>query len=474
MRDVKYSKNIKWIVLIFLLSIAPIIIISIFCRPSADDYTYAIDTYHLVKSGDWNLFSLLGTAFEVDMRFYNTWQGLYSSAFVLSLQPGIFGEKFYFLGAWVLMLLLYLSVTFLIAKLVENFISKQIRKRYICLCGLFFFSVLINGLPGLLQGIYWFNGAWNYTFFFTLVLFNIGFIMDYICKEKGWGKLLLTSILSFIISGGNHVTAFLNIMLLTIILLLVFKRKNAIILPFGMAVFGFVIMYTAPGTAVRQGDESYHGIIDTLIHSAWWCFKYICEWINIQWVCFLLLLVFAALYIVNCTDFDKKSLKIHPIFLVLGQIVLMCGMLCVPYMAMGNFGKDRLINVIWLTFMMSSAINWVYWLLWSDILLVAQNMQYKKSIGIVVVLASIVVVFFGEANSLYAMEELISGTAREYAEACDERYDALDTCEGDTIYVEKLPKSELLNFADFGSNVSFWTNAAWGDYYGIDIVVADE
>lgn len=97
-KDRCISKYLWICMCILILSIVPMIIISIFSRPCADDYNYAISTYHLIQSGDWNIFDLLKTAYEVDFHYYNTWQGLYSSAFILSLQPGIFGEKYYFMG----------------------------------------------------------------------------------------------------------------------------------------------------------------------------------------------------------------------------------------------------------------------------------------------------------------------------------------------------------------------------------------
>ena len=60
----------------------------------------------MVQSGSGNLFALLKEAVCVDIRYYNSWQGLYTSAFVLALQPGILGERYYFIGAVLLMVLM--------------------------------------------------------------------------------------------------------------------------------------------------------------------------------------------------------------------------------------------------------------------------------------------------------------------------------------------------------------------------------
>ena len=43
-------------------------------------------------------------------HFYETWQGTYSSAFLMSLQPGIFGERYYSLTPVILVLWSFLCL----------------------------------------------------------------------------------------------------------------------------------------------------------------------------------------------------------------------------------------------------------------------------------------------------------------------------------------------------------------------------
>lgn len=460
---------------VLILSVLPYFIISVFSRPSADDYTYSIGTHQLVCSEKWNLFSLIKAAFAVDMEFYNNWQGLYSSAFVLSLQPGIFGEEFYFIGAWALMALLFLSIWFLANNLVHGLLGGGIKKRYVALFSFFVFAVLIQGMPSMLQGIYWFNGAWNYTFFFCLVLLNVGLLIGYIFRGGGKCRLVLLTLLSFIISGGNHVTAFLNILLLVIVGALMFKRKKELLIPLSMAIIGYIIVFVAPGTMVRQGEEARQGIISTLAHCVWWLFKYLCDWIDVQFV-FLMILLIPVAYLLSCRcNIDFNIFKIHPIFMVLGEMMLICGMLCVPFMAMGNLGSDRLKNVIWLTFMICSAINWMYLMLWSKVFLLFQNVKFNGIYALCIFCSCIIVCFFTDSNIYMTVGELVNGKAVEYANACDERYELMEQSPiGTIIYVGELPDSKMLKFSDLSADTEFWTNAAWGDYYSVDVIVEYE
>lgn len=472
MKENSSKKFISIVTTVLLLSIIPLMVISIFSRPSADDYNYAIGTYHLVQSGEWNIFSLLKAAFDVDMYFYNNWQGLYSSAFVLSLQPGIYGEEYYFLGAWALMFLLFLSIYFLAKNIVDGILGGGIKKRYIALFSLFVFTVLIQGLPSMLQGIFWFNGAWNYTFFFCLLLINSGLLIDYIFGKGKKRSLILATVLSFIISGGNHVTAFLNILILMLAVLSLFKKKKELLLPLSIAIIGFGLVLTAPGTMVRQGQEMRQGLVSTVAHCVWWLFKYICDWINIQFVFFMVLLIPVVYILVSRGNIDFNKFRIHPIFMILAELMLLCGMMCVPFMAMGNLGSGRLKNVIWLTFMICSAINWMYFLFWSKMFISSRAFEFGwRHFGSVLV-ACLIVCFYTEANVYLAVEELINGNAVEYANACDERYELMDKSPaGAVLHVDELPDSEMLKFSDLSSGTEFWTNAAWGDYYGVDVVV---
>ena len=73
------------LMIIFML---PIVLISIYSRPLVDDFNYAIIVHEYVKNGNWNIFGLINKAVDAVMYYYYNWQGTYTSAFVMSLQPG--------------------------------------------------------------------------------------------------------------------------------------------------------------------------------------------------------------------------------------------------------------------------------------------------------------------------------------------------------------------------------------------------
>lgn len=466
-RIVKYA-----IIIMLLLSIFPLVYVSIYSRPSADDYNYAVTTYNLIKSGEWDIFALLKKAFELDLHFYNTWQGLYTSAFILSLHPGIFGEEYYFIGSLLLMFILWISVYIFFSEVAKKVVIKE--RKMIFNISLLILVVLLQGMPSITQGIYWFNGAWNYTFFFCITLINCSMIINYCTNNKRLGLLIFSTILSFLISGGNHVTAFLNIMILFLFLVLFIRKKSGIIFPFISALIGWGIMFNAPGTAVRQERLSQQGIVGTIIHAGWGAYKYICDWINIQFLAFLVLLIPCMIIILRNVDIDYKRLKIHPIITIVVEVVILCGMLSVPYMAMGTFGADRVINVVWFTFIILSTLNWIYLLLWSKVLLQVKNVKYNKNFLFLLVLVCFLICFYNKSNTLLVLNDIKTGTAVEYAEACDERYAIMEESnQSDIVYVEPLPYESVLFFSDLSTDVTNWKNVAWKEYFGIETAVKE-
>lgn len=82
------------LIALLFVSVVPLIVLSQYNHPSADDFAYAKTTF-LEWNHSHSLFRLLGEAVATSKRFFNEWQGLYSSAFFLALHPAVFGEAYY-------------------------------------------------------------------------------------------------------------------------------------------------------------------------------------------------------------------------------------------------------------------------------------------------------------------------------------------------------------------------------------------
>ncbi len=471
----KYKKYIEiGIGILLIISLIPIIRLSFYSRPCVDDFAYSYPLYNYIKNGNWNIFGLIGKAIEVDAHFYNTWQGLYSSAFLLAFQPGIFGEKYYCVGTMLLLLLSFLCILYFVGTLLKVVDIKE-NKYFIAL---FLFTAIFQALPSALNGLYWYNGAYNYMPFFFFILVNISLCLRYIYLDENKKKNLIKScILSFVISGGNHVTAFLNILLLICLSYISFKKnKGKLYISLITALFGFLLVCIAPGTAIRQAELNKQGIMDTIKASFNQSFVYIKQWLNNRTLILLALVSLWSLYVFKNYKIDKSIFKLSPLIYIFIAWVILCGLLCVPYIAMGWFGAERLTNVIWLYIIFVSIMIIIYstfYILFNfvDVHNIENNV-FLKTCYIVLILLS---VFYSTSNGKKAYEEVYNCTAPLYVQSFDSRLEKMKEVNNNSVIeVDALPYSYMLRFDDLTDDVNDWRNKAWESYYGVKMIVKYE
>ena len=463
----------------------PIFMISFYNRASADDYDYALLTHQVIKDGG-NIFELLGAAFRTTVQFYQTWQGLYTSAFILSLQPAIFGEAWYALSAPIVMLFAYMCLHISVHILNKHFLGRS--AWFTASASLSLLTVLVLWMPSATEGLFWFNGAMNYMPFVFLNFLNLCVLLEAYSADKKTRRYVLVgvcTVLSFLISGGNHVTAFSNILLLLIVcisLLCYKKRYYLSVFPLASAVIGFLIMYLAPGTAIRQMRLEGKGILETIWETVKHVRYIMGDWISLVWLLSLLLITPIAIEIAakNKERFSKRF-PFLPLILSLG---IVCGMFCVPYLPMGYFGEPRVTNVIWIMFMLLSWLNYILiwgWLVANGFVDVERigsirYLQLAKSVLVVVCMVGLFLVQDGyeTSNSYEAITELKDGVAQSYCEEMDARFSLYNDVSLSDVPIKPLTvKSELLFFADFGYDADQWPNTSIGAYYHKRIYLRD-
>ncbi len=451
----------------------PVIALNYYSRPCVDDFWYSYPVKNVIDENSLNILNIISTAVDVDIHFYQTWQGLYSSAFILALQPGIFGERLYGIGGVMLLFFCLVCVWYLIKTL---FTINGIKHNYI-IATLAIFCYLFQFLPSPLEGIYWYNGAYNYVPFFFAILVNITFILN-ICIGKNVKKYtILSAVLSFVISGGNHVTSFLNIMILCFLLLYAAfysrNKKANILISLISAVVGFVIMYKAPGTAVRQAMHTPSGVIETLIQSANHAVVLTFEWINLQWI---LLMTIVAFTTYKYARKYQLIANVHPAIVIISTITLFCGILCVPFYAIHTFGAGRVTNIFWWTFISLSVFLVSYFTLYfRDVLFKEQVNQYSHRLIYKFLILSSVCIFI-DSKSLFrrSLGEIRNGTASAFAYSFDKRLKEMNQADKKTLLVlEPIVFSDLLKFDDLRNDFDDWRNVAWYNYYHIKCIVKE-
>lgn len=464
----------------------PLLLLGFYSRPFADDCDYSLETHAVVSSGG-GIVPLMGAALRTTVRFYNSWQGLYSSAFILSLQPGIFGEQFYFLTPWILIGGAFICLWFTFACIKKRLLSSsapvKISPAFLALLGT---VMIFSGMPSAAQGLYWFNGAMNYIPWCFAAIFNLVLLYEIHHISSLVKRVVLIGssvVLSAVISGGAHPPAFAHILLLLIVtMFLIFKKRYYSIASLAAALAGFALMAAAPGTSIRQNLLNKSDAVSTIIHSAAQCLSYLQKWCNLSWVCILLLFTpFAVAVVRQCAG---KFLYRSPAWLLILSYGVLCGMLCPSYYAMSGFGDTRLTNSVWVMFLALSLFDYVYLLGWLDRktgILHKKNLQLEKLVPRNLFFAAVLclaVIFLRSpsnvkslSNSAEAFIELANGTAAGYASQRDAQLAILnDKSVRDAEIPGILIQPKLLFLSDMSQDPMEWPNTSCAQYYHKDSV----
>ena len=467
-------------VMILLLSIVPFVMICFYSRPCTDDYNFSIEMIRMVEKGNVTPFKVLKTAFETDLYFYKTWNGLYMSGFLQAMQPGAYlGEQNYFVGTLVLMAFMLWGISYFVKTM---FKALQIDIHPV-LPTVFLFSFFIHGMINPCQGLYWFCGAYDYIPFFFLTMVIISTVLKYYYCEEGNDTryVILAVILSLINSGGNHITSFLNILILFIlsIVAVVKKKKYGIIAVFIAATVGFLFVVFAPGTLVRMDQFEKRSVMTTVSETF---YKVISLTLSKDYLLnprFILYVITLILFVSSIKDNERiRNIDLNPIFMFLLLAMFECAMLAVPYHAMGTFGAGRMKNIIWMGYMVFIGILVIHTCLWlakrlafADEILGKLKALDKRFIAILLCLLLVL----SSRNMYSVIGELTDGTAKTFAQQYEERYELMKQYRGSgrLVEVDPLIDSKNLKFDDIASDLNDWRNQSWSEYYQVDTIVKE-
>lgn len=477
----KEQKIFLWCVIaITLMTIVPLLIISLYNHPSADDFAYAVDTHRVWKSNR-NLFLVLKEAVNTAIGYWHRWQGTYTSAVLMSLEPGIFGEQYYritgflTIGSIALGNLVF-SIYILHKKLGE---SKLTATAF----GMLFSFLMLQWMPSTVEGLYWYNGAMHYTFFFGVLLLFSCLVLD-LCKEQKKGsaiaKTFVGIILAFLLSGGNYVTGFAGILIVSIILgFCVFYRKKSyaisvtLILLFEIA--GFLLNVLCPGTKVRSSAfEESRSILKTIWNAVIYVIDRMDRWIGLALViCIILMLP----YIFGCVRRIREEMGFqfhYPLLVFVFSVGFLAAMCCPSYYAMGAIGAGRLVNVIYYAFILIVFVDVFYVCGWLD-----RKFAFKEFSWNLNWILTVFVLSFGMVAGCYqdsagylAWRSVASGEALAYSLEADARYNLYVNSKGQDVEVTSFRfYPQLLYYEDITEDADDWRNQQVREYYELNSVV---
>ena len=368
------TKNIFYIILIFfILSVIPLYVIGMYAHPSVDDYYYGTETVQV-----WNethsFASVVKCSFDEMIKTYNIWQGNFSAIFLMRLQPGIFGEQYYFIAPLILLsAYMGFSIFFFYTALKKIFKADSYLAATVGIC-LTFVSMQLCATPS--DSFYWYNGAIYYTFFYSLMLFLFALLIR-MRTTKAAGTIILTAISSvsaFLIGGSNYTTALFMCIILALTagaaVYSVMMKKNKVIRPYHMAAYiivalaamlGLFISMAAPGNALRQQSVGGStGIVKTFVYTFAFGGYSIAKVLNAPCLIFFICMIPVFYRIARRSGFTYR----YPLLVAVFTFGLYCSMGTPVFYAQGLRMPYRMMNIIFFAAYVLITFNLIYFLGW--------------------------------------------------------------------------------------------------------------
>ena len=390
------------IILLFILILAPMIYISKYNYPSSDDYTYGIET-HKKWNETHSLIEVIKTSIERTKNTFTEWQGSFTAIFLMTLQPSIFGEQYYWLTTILLVGIFVLSNMYLMKVILCDYLKCS--RNIFLLVALSLITISMQFVPSAGESFYWYNGSIYYTFFYSIALILFGKVLK-ILKEEDSSKIntIIACILAFFIGTSNYCTALVcNIILALVEFIMIIKKdKKAINIGIILAICltALMISVKAPGNSVRQAATSNKmSEINSIIYS----------------------LKFGKIFL------KIKKMKYQfkmPILVTIITYGIFSAQLTPVLYAQNASFPPRLLCIVYYSMYWLVIINIFYWLGYiNNKIEITEDKNSYRYCYIIILLIGIMCVTYNykSSNSYIAIKSIQTGEAIRYKEQMEER-----------------------------------------------------
>ena len=308
------------LIVIYALSLIPVLVIGKYDYPSADDFSMGLGT-RLVYEATGSLLAVAGKILSETVRYYRTWIGYFTSCLFTTVSPATFGEAWYALTPAVILLALHVGVAVFFYALMEKALGMN---RYVrrCMTVLALFLMVQRMPEGSLrvEAFYWYSGAGNYTLTFSAGLLYLAFYVLSVCGVRSKNRslfLVLACIMGFLAGGGNYLSAlsFAVVSVLFAVYLVKMKTRQGensrmgrlcvigSLLPAAFYLCGFAVSCLSPGNRIRGGEAEGYGALKSILLSLYYTLSYpLNQWMN--WAVLLILALADVIFWMGFTEIE--------------------------------------------------------------------------------------------------------------------------------------------------------------------------
>ena len=438
--------------------------------PCADDYSFGAPA-RLARVHGGSVIEILAAGVSKAAETWRWWQGSFSAVFLMAVQPAVFGEGYYALTPWIMLSALFLGTFVLLdALFTELFradrLSAAITAAAVC-------ALCAELVPSPVQALYWFNGAVYYVFFHGLLLLALALSLRLV-RRGGWGRGLALCLLAFALGGGNYVTALCCAILgagaLLLLCLLKTPGRFRLVPPLLLFAAAFALSAAAPGNAARASALASHpDALTAVLLSFRTALAYLPAWTSLPLIGALCAL-FPLLYRAAA---DANFRFPCPWLVTLGSFCLLSAMFCPPIYAMGGVGEQRLINIIYFSYVLLCPLNLFYWAGWAAKRrsLAPAPLRLRTLVPGAAALLLCCALYLlsgsgGGFSSVGALGIMRSGEARAFRDCADRRLAVLLDPDVRDAELERYPSLPwLLYYDDVCGDIEDWRNVDMSSYY---------
>ena len=501
------------LIVIYVLSLIPVLVIGKYDYPSADDFSMGLGT-RLVYEATGSLLAVAGKILSETARYYRTWIGYFTSCLFTTVSPATFGEAWYALTPAVILLALHVGVVVFFYALMEKALGMN---RYVrrCMTVLALFLMVQRMPEGSLrvEAFYWYSGAGNYTLTFSAGLLYLAFYVISVCDVRRKNRslfLVLACIMGFLAGGGNYLSAlsFAVVSVLFAIYLVNMKTRQGEnsrmgrlcvirrLLPADFYLCGFAVSCLSPGNRIRGGEAEGYGALKSILLSLYYTLSYpLNQWMN--WAVLLILALAGVIFWMGfaekttCSGAQAVQLRFAAPFpaTVLAYGIVSCVVTPALY-AQGNMDAGRIQSTFWL-----HAVLVLLLLEWYLVGGLYRRFSKEQNVSAASCLRNAsaasclrngaggfvraILLFFLVFSLLAvkgnpdfytgtsAVSELLDGSAAQYGRENEARLRILkNPGEQDVVLPRYTVQPNLLYFEDVSEDPGDWINQKMSEYYG--------
>jgi hypothetical protein len=476
------------ILLVFTLIVVvvPLLMLGHYNYPTADDWAYGKDFHDVITSGG-NVFAAIKAAVNVAIRSRISWEPRFMITFLSGINPGAWSNvHFYRIVVWEVIITLIATWLFFFAKVTIDREKKN--RAYLLPITIPFIMIAILCCPFPVEGFYWHGGAMIYTFPFALSLLQMGTLLSLLLAEHKKSRdvilIIIASVLSVAIGGGNYATSLSQCVLLGLALLYLliarrFHDAKRLCIPFVALLVSFALCIFAPGNTARLNGNfggTTNGILWTIGMSLWRTLTNIYSWtLPIKmWLLLLMVIPFLWLVVKNL-DYEFKLPGVVTFF----SYGVYATQITATMYVDGNTGGGRMADILYFAYLVWMLLNLFYWIGWIERKIrnnkvgtfldkttgKTLNLCVWYSVWGLLLVAALYTSELKNLTSYQAYAALKSGAAERYAEQWEARLEILNDPSVEECYFEPIPREygNMCYYCDFEDGS--WVNPTCAGYY---------